>query len=137
MIRVLLTIPGLGSHDAGAKRVARACRDAGMEVVLLSYRGLSLEDIATAAEQEDIDVIGLSVHSGAHLSILDELMTILAAHGLQDVPVVMGGTINPRDVPRLKELGAREVFGPGSPTREIAEFITKVAHEKQAVGKHG
>jgi methylmalonyl-CoA mutase C-terminal domain/subunit len=137
VIRVLLTIPGLGTHDAGAKRVAKACRDAGMEVVFLSYRGITLEHIASAAEQEDVDVIGLSIHSGAHLSILSELMPLLAKRGLQDLPVVMGGTINPRDIPRLKELGAREVFGPGTPTAKIAEFIKAAAEEKEGAAQHG
>jgi len=131
MIRVLITIPGLGSHDAGAKRVARACRDAGMEVMLLSHRGLSLDEIAMTAVQEDIDVIGLSIHSGAHLQILEELTEILAERGLQDLPIVMGGTINQRDIPRLKDLGAHAVFSPGSSTIEIAQLIRALGTKRE------
>jgi methylmalonyl-CoA mutase C-terminal domain/subunit len=114
--------PGLDGHDRGAKVIARALRDAGMEVI---YTGLrqTPEQIVTAALQEDADVIGLSILSGAHNHIAPRLMELLAEKGLQDVLVVIGGIIPDVDVPRLKQLGVKGVFVPGTPMQEIIDFI--------------
>src|SRR5436190_7063019 len=113
-IRVLIAKPGLDGHDRGAKVMARALRDAGMEVI---YTGLfqTPEMIARAAIDEDVDVIGLSILSGAHLAIFPKIFDQLEAAGLGDVLVVAGGTIPDDDVPQLKALGVAEVFGPGTP----------------------
>jgi methylmalonyl-CoA mutase C-terminal domain/subunit len=121
-LRVVIAKPGLDGHDRGAKVIARALRDAGMEVI---YTGLrqTPEQIATAALQEDADVIGLSILSGAHNHIAPRLMELLKAKGLEDVLVVIGGIIPDVDVPRLKALGIRGVFVPGTPMQEIIDFI--------------
>src|SRR5215831_11848217 len=121
-IRVLVAKPGLDGHDRGAKIVARALRDAGMEVI---YTGLrqTPEQIATAALQEDVDAIGISILSGAHNTILPRICHLLRASGMDDVLVVAGGIIPDEDVPRLKEAGIAEVFQPGASTQEIVEFI--------------
>jgi methylmalonyl-CoA mutase cobalamin-binding domain/chain len=122
-IRVIVAKPGLDGHDRGAKIIARALRDAGMEVI---YTGLrqSPEQIVTAALQEDADVIGLSILSGAHNSICARLMELLRKKGLHDVLVILGGIIPDADLPGLKSLGVAAVFRPGTPMREIIEFIT-------------
>ncbi len=121
-IRVLIAKPGLDGHDRGAKVVARALRDAGMEVI---YSGLrqTPEMIVEAAAQEDVDVIGLSILSGAHLPLFTRLTNLLKSQGLEDVLIVAGGIIPDEDVPRIKELGIQGVFGPGTPTTAIADFI--------------
>ena len=121
-IRVVIAKPGLDGHDRGAKVIARALRDAGMEVI---YTGLrqTPEQIVTAALQEDADVIGLSILSGAHNHIAPKLMELLKARGLDDVLVVIGGIIPDVDIPRLKALGIKGVFLPGTPMQEIIEFI--------------
>ncbi|MGE0705091.1 MAG: cobalamin B12-binding domain-containing protein [Vicinamibacterales bacterium] len=121
-LRVVIAKPGLDGHDRGAKVIARALRDAGMEVV---YTGLrqTPEQIATAALQEDADVIGLSILSGAHNHIVPRLMELLKARQLDDVMVVIGGIIPDLDVPRLRELGVKAVFPPGTPIQEIVDFI--------------
>ena len=121
-IRVLIAKPGLDGHDRGAKVVARALRDAGMEVI---YTGLrqTPEMIVEAALQEDVDVIGLSILSGAHMALFPRIMNLLKENGLDDVLVVAGGIIPDEDVPALKEIGIREVFGPGTSTEEIVKFI--------------
>jgi len=121
-LRVVIAKPGLDGHDRGAKVIARALRDAGMEVI---YTGLrqTPEQIATAALQEDADVIGLSILSGAHNHIAPRLMELLKEKGLEDVLVVIGGIIPDVDVPRLKALGIRGVFVPGTPMQEIIDFI--------------
>ena len=115
--------PGLDGHDRGAKVIARALRDAGMEVI---YTGLrqTPEQIATAALQEDADVIGLSILSGAHNHIAPRLMALLHEQGLDDVLVLVGGIIPDVDVPKLKSLGVKGVFLPGTPMQEIVDFIT-------------
>src|SRR5512136_3100919 len=112
-IRVLIAKPGLDSHDRGAKVVARALRDAGMEVI---YTGLrqTPEMIVESALQEDVDVIGLSILSGAHMTLLPRLMALLREHGLGQVPVLLGGIIPEEDVPALREMGVAGVFGPGT-----------------------
>jgi len=121
-IRVLIAKPGLDGHDRGAKVVARALRDAGMEVI---YTGLrqTPEMIVEAALQEDVDVIGLSILSGAHMALFPRIMNLLKENGLDDVLVVAGGIIPDEDVPALKEMGIRAVFGPGTSTEEIVKFI--------------
>jgi len=121
-IRVLIAKPGLDGHDRGAKIIARALRDAGMEVI---YTGLrqTPEMIASAAEQEDVDVIGLSILSGAHNTICPELMNLLHAKRMDDVTVVLGGIIPEADIPGLKKDGIAEVFLPGTSTQEIVDFV--------------
>jgi len=121
-IRVLVAKPGLDGHDRGAKVVARALRDAGMEVI---YTGLrqTPEMIAEAALQEDVDVIGLSVLSGAHLALLPRVVELLREHGMSDVLVIAGGIIPDEDVPLLKEAGVHGLFGPGTLTDDIVRFI--------------
>jgi methylmalonyl-CoA mutase C-terminal domain/subunit len=128
-LRVVIAKPGLDGHDRGAKVIARALRDAGMEVI---YTGLrqTPEQIVTAALQEDADVIGLSILSGAHNHIAPRLMELLKQKGLEDVLVVIGGIIPDVDVPRLKALGIKGVFVPGTPMQEIIDFIN--AHARVA-----
>jgi methylmalonyl-CoA mutase C-terminal domain/subunit len=128
-IRVLIAKPGLDGHDRGAKIIARALRDAGMEVI---YTGLrqTPEMIASAAEQEDVDVIGLSILSGAHNTICPELMTLLHKKGMNDVAVVIGGIIPEADIPALKAAGVAEIFAPGSSTQEIVEFVRSHARSR-------
>jgi methylmalonyl-CoA mutase, C-terminal domain len=121
-IRVVIAKPGLDGHDRGAKVIARALRDAGMEVI---YTGLrqTPEQIAAAALQEDADVIGLSILSGAHNHIAPRLMDLLRQKGLDDVLVVIGGIIPDVDIPKLKAIGVKGVFLPGTPMQEIIDFI--------------
>ena len=121
-IRVLVAKPGLDGHDRGAKIVARALRDAGMEVI---YTGLrqTPEQIATAALQEDVDAIGISILSGAHNTILPRICELLRAQGLDDVMLLVGGIIPDEDIPGLKQGGVTDVFQPGASTEDIVEFI--------------
>jgi len=121
-IRVLVAKPGLDGHDRGAKIVARALRDAGMEVI---YTGLrqTPEQIARAAVQEDVDAIGISILSGAHNTIMPRICELLRAEHMDDVLLVVGGIIPEEDVPGLKQAGVAEVFQPGASTQEIVEFI--------------
>jgi methylmalonyl-CoA mutase C-terminal domain/subunit len=123
-IRVVIAKPGLDGHDRGAKVIARALRDAGMEVI---YTGLrqSPEQIVAAALQEDADVIGLSILSGAHMHICPRLVELLREKGLDDVLVVLGGIIPDIDIPKLNELGIRGIFLPGTPMQDIVDFITR------------
>src|SRR3954469_18050404 len=121
-IRVVIAKPGLDGHDRGAKVIARALRDAGMEVI---YTGLrqTPEMIVAAALQEDADVIGLSILSGAHMHICPRIMQLLEEKGLDDVLVLIGGIIPDVDIPKLKEIGVRGIFLPGTPMQEIVDFI--------------
>jgi len=121
-IRVLIAKPGLDSHDRGAKVVARALRDAGMEVI---YTGLrqTPEQIVETALQEDVDVIGLSILSGAHMTLFPAIMQLLKDKNLDDILVFAGGIIPDEDVPKLKEIGIKEIFGPGTPTDVIVKFV--------------
>jgi methylmalonyl-CoA mutase, C-terminal domain len=123
-IRVLIAKPGLDGHDRGAKVIARALRDAGMEVI---YTGLrqTPEMVASAAVQEDVDVIGLSILSGAHNALCPRLMELLREKGMNDVTVLIGGIIPEADIPGLKQVGIAEVFLPGTSTQDIVEFIRK------------
>jgi methylmalonyl-CoA mutase C-terminal domain/subunit len=121
-IRVVVAKPGLDGHDRGAKIIARALRDAGMEVI---YTGLrqTPEQIVAAALQEDADVIGLSILSGAHMHICPRVMEVLADRGLRDVVVVVGGIIPDVDIPKLNAMGIEGIFLPGTPMQEIVDFI--------------
>ncbi len=121
-IRVLVAKPGLDGHDRGAKVVARVLRDAGMEVIYTGIRQTP-EMIAEAALQEDVDVVGLSILSGAHRALCPRIVELLKAAGMDDVLVVVGGIIPDEDVPYLKELGIQGVFGPGTSTQDIINFI--------------
>jgi methylmalonyl-CoA mutase C-terminal domain/subunit len=121
-IRVLVAKPGLDSHDRGAKIIARALRDAGMEVI---YTGLKQtpEQIVETALQEDVDVIGLSILSGAHKTLFPNIIDLLKQKGLTDVLVVAGGIIPEEDIPEMKKLGIKEIFGPGTRTDKIVQFV--------------
>src|SRR6516162_1954928 len=123
-IRVLVAKPGLDGHDRGAKVVARALRDAGMEVI---YTGLrqTPEMIVEAALQEDVDVIGLSILSGAHMSLVPRILALMKTQGLDDVKVVLGGIIPDEDIPQLEKLGVQGIFGPGTNTEAIIDYIRK------------
>ncbi|MGQ9492910.1 MAG: cobalamin B12-binding domain-containing protein [Anaerolineae bacterium] len=129
-IRVLIAKPGLDGHDRGAKVVARALRDAGMEVI---YTGLrqTPEMIAQAALQEDVDVVGLSILSGAHMALIPRVMQLLKQYGLEDVLVFVGGIIPNEDVPALRQLGVRGIYGPGTALEDIVQAI------RQEVEKRG
>jgi methylmalonyl-CoA mutase C-terminal domain/subunit len=128
-IRVLVAKPGLDGHDRGAKIVARALRDAGMEVIYTGIRQTP-QMIAQAASQEDVDVLGLSILSGAHLEILPEVMRLLREQGMDQVLVVVGGIIPEEDRRPLLELGITAIFTPGTPTRRIVEFIQSAMKER-------
>ena len=121
-IRVVVAKPGLDGHDRGAKVIARALRDAGMEVI---YTGLhqTAEQIAETVLQEDADAVGLSILSGAHMTLVPKVVRLLDEQGADDVLVTVGGTIPAEDIPELKKLGVAEVFTPGSSTQEIIDFI--------------
>ncbi len=122
-IRVVIAKPGLDGHDRGAKVIARALRDAGMEVI---YTGLrqTPEQVLSAALQEDADAIGLSILSGAHMHICPRLMELLHQQGMDDVLVVVGGIIPDVDIPKLRAIGVRGVFLPGTPMQDIIDFIS-------------
>jgi methylmalonyl-CoA mutase C-terminal domain/subunit len=121
-IRVVVAKPGLDGHDRGAKIIARALRDAGMEVI---YTGLhqTPEQIVETVLQEDADAVGLSILSGAHMTLVPKVVELLEGQEAGDVIVTVGGTIPADDIPELKKLGVAEVFTPGSPTQEIVDFI--------------
>jgi methylmalonyl-CoA mutase C-terminal domain/subunit len=124
MIRVLVAKPGLDGHDRGAKVIARALRDAGMDVV---YTGLhqTPEQIAEAALQEDVQVVAISILSGAHPTLVPRICRLIRENGQDDVLILLGGIIPAEDVPAMKAAGVAEVFGPGTDTRDIVRFITE------------
>jgi methylmalonyl-CoA mutase C-terminal domain/subunit len=128
-IRVVVAKPGLDGHDRGAKIIARALRDAGMEVI---YTGLhqTPEQIAETVLQEDADAVGLSILSGAHMTLVPRVVELLGEQGAEDVIVTVGGTIPADDVPELKKLGVAEVFTPGSSTQSIIDFIREKVGER-------
>ncbi|SEI76022.1 methylmalonyl-CoA mutase, C-terminal domain [Deinococcus reticulitermitis] len=128
-IRVLIAKPGMDGHDRGAKVVARALRDAGMEVI---YTGLrqTADMIVNAALQEDVDAIGLSVLSGAHMHYFTEVMGLLREKGADDIIVFGGGIIPDQDLPRLRELGVGKVFTPGASTEDAAEYLRGAVRER-------
>ena len=123
-IRVVVAKPGLDGHDRGAKIIARALRDAGMEVI---YTGLhqTPEQIVETAIQEDADAVGVSILSGAHMTLVPRIVDLLKQEGAEDVLVVVGGTIPTDDVPELKRLGVAEIFTPGASVQQIVEFIER------------
>ncbi|MFL7810877.1 MAG: cobalamin B12-binding domain-containing protein [Anaerolineae bacterium] len=129
-IRVLIAKPGLDGHDRGAKVVARALRDAGMEVI---YTGLrqTPEMIAEAALQEDVDVVGLSILSGAHMTLFPKILALLREQDMEDVVVVAGGIIPEDDVPALHQMGIEGVFGPGTRLDEIVGFVRAVVAQRR------
>jgi methylmalonyl-CoA mutase C-terminal domain/subunit len=129
-VRVVIAKPGLDGHDRGAKVIARALRDAGMEVI---YTGLrqTPEQIASAALQEDADVVGLSILSGAHNQICPRLVELLHEKGLDDVLVIVGGIIPDADIPKLQALGIKGIFLPGTAMQDIVEFITANVRSRQ------
>src|SRR3989304_3261055 len=128
-IRIIVAKPGLDGHDRGAKVIARALRDAGMEVI---YTGLrqTPEQIVTAALQEDADVIGLSILSGAHTTLVPKLMALLKERKMQEVLVILGGIIPDADIAEMKRLGVAEVFQPGASLQTIVEFIRSQVPER-------
>ena len=125
-IRVLVAKPGLDGHDRGAKVVARALRDAGMEVI---YTGLrqTPEMIAQAALQEDVDVVGLSILSGAHMALTPRIIELLRANGQSGIHIFIGGIVPDEDIPHLKELGVSGIYGPGASTQDIVADIRRAA----------
>jgi methylmalonyl-CoA mutase, C-terminal domain len=131
-IRVVVAKPGLDGHDRGAKIIARALRDAGMEVI---YTGLhqTPEQIAATVIQEDADAIGLSILSGAHMTLVPKVVELLREQGVEDVVVTVGGTIPADDAPELKKLGVAEVFTPGASTDEIVDFIRSAIDERRTL----
>lgn len=124
-VRILIAKPGLDGHDRGAKVVARALRDAGFEVI---YSGLrqTPEMIAETALQEDVDLVGLSILSGAHMTLFPRILKLLQEKGLGGIPVLAGGIIPDEDVPALKEMGIAGIFGPGTSTQEIVKSINRI-----------
>lgn len=128
-IRVVVAKPGLDGHDRGAKIIARALRDAGMEVI---YTGLhqTPEQIVETVLQEDADAVGLSILSGAHMTLVPRIIELLREQDAGDVVVTVGGTIPSQDIPELKELGVAEVFTPGAPTQAIIDFIESSVGER-------
>ncbi len=133
-IRILIAKPGLDGHDRGAKVVARALRDAGFEVI---YTGLrqTPEMIAEAALQEDVDIVGLSILSGAHMALFPRIMKLLGERGKGDIPVLAGGIIPDEDVAALKEMGVSAIFGPGTTTQEIIECARELARQGMEEGQ--
>ncbi len=121
-LRILVAKPGLDGHDRGAKIIARALRDAGFEVI---YTGLhqTPEMIVETAIQEDVDAIGLSILSGAHMTLFPDVLRLLAEKGVEDIPVFGGGIIPPEDARELKALGVREIFTPGASIQEIVDWV--------------
>jgi methylmalonyl-CoA mutase C-terminal domain/subunit len=128
-VRVLVAKPGLDGHDRGAKVVANALKDAGMEII---YTGLhqTPEMIAESAVQEDVDVVGLSILSGAHMTMFPRVMDLLKEKGAEDIVVFGGGIIPSEDVARLEEIGVARIFGPGTDTGDIVEFIREIFPEE-------
>jgi len=123
-VRVLMAKPGLDGHETGAKLVSRALRDAGMEVIYTGPRQTP-EMIVQAAVQEDVDIIGLSILSGAHKEFASRVIGLMEEKGIADTPVVMGGIIPQEDIPVLKGMGVKAVFGPGTNTEDIVDFLQK------------
>lgn len=130
-LRILVAKPGLDGHDRGAKIIARALRDAGFEVI---YTGLhqTPEMIAEAAAQEDVDAIGLSILSGAHMTLFPAVIDLLKGKGVDDVVVFGGGIVPPEDIPKLKKLGVKEIFTPGASTEDIINWVRANIHPRES-----
>jgi methylmalonyl-CoA mutase C-terminal domain/subunit len=135
-IRVVVAKPGLDGHDRGAKIIARALRDAGMEVI---YTGLhqTPEQIVATVIQEDADAVGISILSGAHMTLIPRIMELLREEGVDDVVITVGGTIPAEDIAELKQLGVAEVFTPGASTQESIDFIRAAVEERRAPATQG
>ncbi|GAB6188280.1 cobalamin-dependent protein [Marinitoga arctica] len=129
-IRVLVGKPGLDGHDRGAKVVARALRDAGMEVIYTGIRQTP-EDIVNTALEEDVQIIGLSILSGAHMKLCEKILNLLKEKDA-NIPIFLGGIIPEDDIPKLKEMGIKEVFGPGTPLETIISKVKEIAISKKA-----
>ncbi len=130
-IRVLIAKPGLDGHDRGAKVIARALRDAGMEVIYTGLRQTS-DMIVSAAVQEDVDVVGLSILSGAHLHYFEEVIGKLRARGAEDILLFGGGIVPDEDVPKLKAMGVAAIFTPGTSTQDVVKFLREALPETKA-----
>jgi methylmalonyl-CoA mutase C-terminal domain/subunit len=130
MIRILIGKPGLDGHDKGAKTVAMALKNAGMEVIYTGRRQ-SVDQILNAALQEGVDVIGLSILSGVHLEVTEELMARMKEKGVEEIPIVVGGVIPKKDIPFLKQMGVKEVYPIGSPFEDIVKGIEKIAQRQR------
>ena len=122
IVRILIAKPGLDGHDRGAKIIAKSLRDSGYEVIYTGLRNTA-EEIVSIALQEDVDIIGLSILSGSHMHYAKKIINLLENNGLSDLKVIIGGIIPSEDIKKLKEIGVKEVFGPGTP---IAEIILKI-----------
>lgn len=122
-LRILIAKPGLDTHERGAKLISRTLIEAGMEVIYMAQTNLTIAQIISCAIEEDVNLIGLSILSGAHLSICCHIMDELKKRTINDMPVIVGGVIPKHDVPKLKEMGIREVFGPGTPTETVVEYV--------------
>jgi methylmalonyl-CoA mutase C-terminal domain/subunit len=131
-VRVLIAKPGLDGHDRGAKVIARALRDAGFEVIYTGIRQTP-EMIAEAALQEDVDAIGLSILSGAHMTLFPRVLDELRKRGLDDMVIWAGGIIPESDIPKLREMGIRAIFGPGSPTTATIDFLRSLNEDRAVV----
>ncbi len=123
-VRILIAKPGLDGHETGAKLISRALRDAGMEVIYTGPRQTP-EMIVGSALQEDVNIIGLSILSGAHMELASRVIELMKEKGMGDIPIVMGGIIPKEDIPNLQAMGVKAVFGPGSSIRAITEFLQK------------
>ncbi len=134
-LRVLVAKVGLDGHDRGVKIVARALRDAGVEVIYLGIHNTPAE-IASAALQEDVDAIGLSIHSAAHMTLFAEVMRLLKKNRAQDTVVFGGGIVPDADIEKLKKLGVKEIFGPGAPLTEIVRFVKAIPRMREAEARH-
>ncbi len=123
-VRILIAKPGLDGHETGAKLISRALRDAGMEVIYTGPRQTP-EMIVSSALQEDVNIIGLSILSGAHMELALRVIELMKGKGMGDIPIIMGGIIPKEDIPNLQAMGVKAVFGPGSSIRAITEFLQK------------
>jgi len=135
-LRVLVAKVGLDGHDRGVKIVARALRDAGIEVIYLGIHNTPAE-IASAALQEDVDAVGLSIHSAAHLTLFREVIRLLKKNRAQDTVIFGGGIVPDRDIDKLKKLGVKKVFGPGASIEEIVRFVKAISRVREAKAGHG
>ncbi len=133
-IKVLVSKLGLDGHDRGAKVVARALKDAGFDVVYLGVHQTP-ESVVNTAIEEDVDIIGVSILSGSHIELAQDLMKLLKEKGIDYIPVFMGGIIPPQDIPILKKIGVKEVFGPGTPLKTIIQKVYEMAVKKRELEK--
>ena len=133
-LRVLVAKVGLDGHDRGVKLVARALRDAGVEVIYLGIHNTPAE-IASAALQEDVDAIGLSIHSAAHMTLFSEVTRLLKKNQAQGIVVFGGGIVPDGDIEKLKKMGVKEIFGPGAPLEEIVQFVKAIPQMRQGRGR--